>query len=276
MNESRVPKSARLFFWLAQCVVFIAPALLTRAALVGLTATHAHATLVRVAHVKEVAMSLRQAFLMILAVTSMLATGMLQAAGQPSMKDCFDASNPASAKVCRMQVWATYQAVQLAQARHHMTEKTCQFDANITADALVDSLRADFLRLQAQFPDMAIVAMTIGVLSPPQDCPMGVATKVNGLTTGALLKMCMDGFKAGGDPDVCLGYAAAMRDSLNVLSGYEGADDFFCPPKGGLGFSVKEVVKLLIAETKLDIKAQEARPAAEVMAEALSRKYACH
>jgi hypothetical protein len=221
-------------------------------------------------------MSLRSAFLTILAVLGLLAMGLSQAAGPPSMKDCFDASNPAAAKVCRMQVWAAYQSVQLAQARHHMTQKTCQFDANITADSLVDSLRADFLRLQAQFPDMAIVAMTIGVLSPPQECPMGIATQVNGLTTGALLKMCMDGFKAGGDPDVCLGYAAAMRDSLNVLSGYEGADDFFCPPKGGLGFSVKEVVKLLIAETKLDIKAQEARPAAEVMAEALSRKYACH
>jgi len=241
--------------------------------IVKLTAKIAHATLIERSTRRRHPMSLRHSFVELLILPVLLASGLLQAAEGIGMKDCFDASNPAAAKACRMEVWAAYQAIQVAQTRHRMTLETCQFGTNITADQLVEHVRDDVLKLQHELPDMAIVPMAIGVLSPPSKCPLGVAADVGGLTTGPLLQLCISGFKPGGDPSVCLAYVAAMRDSLNALSGDEGTDNFFCPPKGSI--SVKEAVKLLIDETKRDLKSQEARPAAEVMAEALSRKYPC-
>ena len=200
-------------------------------------------------------------------------TGSCEAAGTLDVKDCFDASNLAVATSCRMEVWATYQAIQVAQAKHGMTTKTCQFGVNVTGDKLVDLLRKDIRALPVGV-SRSIVAETIALLSPPADCTLGVATEVGGLAAGSLLNICMQGTKAGGNADNCWAYVAAMRDSLSVLSGYKESEKFFCAPSASI--SIKDAILLLVDETKRDIKAQQVRPAAEVMAEALSRKYRCN
>src|SRR5215813_12325676 len=79
----------------------------------------------------------------VLLLAGLFKTDPCEAAGTLDVKDCFDASDLAAARVCRMQVWATYQAIQVAQAKHGMTTKTCQFGVNVTGDKLVDLLRRD-------------------------------------------------------------------------------------------------------------------------------------
>jgi len=200
------------------------------------------------------------------------ATDPCDAAGTLDVKDCFNASDLAAATACRMQVWATYQAIQVAQAKHGMTTKTCQFGVNVTGDKLVDLLRKDIRALPVGV-SRSIVAETIALLSPPVDCTLGVATDVGGLAAGSLLNICMQGIKPGGNADTCWAYVAAMRDSLGELSAYK-AEKFFCEPNENI--STKDAILLLADEIKRDIKAQQVRPAAEVMAEALSRRYPCN
>jgi hypothetical protein len=190
------------------------------------------------------------------------------------MSICFDNSTSAAAKACHMAASATYQAVQVAQAKHGWISSTCQFDKNITEKELVDLLREEYLPIREKLSrDEIPAAVFLVLLGPPAKCPLGTATEVGGLTAGSLLSMCIQASKGTGDLDMCWAYIAALRDSFSVLSGTKGADPFFCSPKTGV--TIKNATLLLIRETKRDINKQQTRPAAEVMAEALAREYPC-
>ena len=191
------------------------------------------------------------------------------------IKDCYDESNPTRAKLCRTEAWAAYQAIQVVQTQYHTKQQTCQLGTNISSDQLAENLRVNALAFADLTQDMTLAAVVIGSLSPPAHCPLGIAAEIGGLRTGDLLRTCMDGIKPGNSPDACLGIAAAMRDSFAALSGYEGGEDFYCPP-GGKQPDAGTVIKLLITETKLDIHKQQHRSAGEVIAEALARAYPCH
>ena len=197
------------------------------------------------------------------------------ARGTLVIKDCYDESNPTRAKLCRTEAWATYQAIQVVQTRYHMKQQTCQLGTTISSDQLAENLRENAFAFTDLTKDMTLAAVVIGSLSPPEHCTLGIATEIGGVRTGALLKTCIDDIKPGNSPDACFGFVAAMRDSFAGLSGYEGGEDFYCPP-GGKQPDVRTVIKLLIAETKLDIHKQEHRAAGEVIAEALAHAYPCH
>jgi hypothetical protein len=190
------------------------------------------------------------------------------------MAVCFDNTNSAAAKACHMAALATYQAVQVAQAKYGWISRTCQFGKNITETELVDRLRDEYLPIREKLSrDEIPAAVFLVLLGPPAKCPLGTATEVGGLTAGSLLSMCIQASKGTGDLDTCWAYITALRDSLSVLSGTKGADPFFCSPKTAV--TIKNVTLLLIRETKRDINKQQTRPAAEVMAEALAREYPC-
>ena len=69
---------------------------------------------------------------------------------------------------------------------------------------------------------------------------------------------------------------AALRDGLTVMSGYEDTRPFLCPAPDKRLVSDPEVAILFIEEMNLDLKVQEKKPAAEVMAAARARQYPCH
>jgi hypothetical protein len=119
------------------------------------------------------------------------------------------------------------------------------------------------------------VFVTFAALTTPVHCPAGIAKEVGGLHAGQVINMCKLPAPSGGF-DVCLAYIAALRDALVGASGSGGAKDFICPAGNAALGSDKEAAHLLIEEIRRDQNSQEARPAAQVMSEALSRKYPCH
>jgi hypothetical protein len=223
-------------------------------------------------------MRLRSMAWLCVLLVSLLTMNVSHGGEKPSMKDCYDASNPEAANVCRLAAWATYQAVQVAQVRYGMKAKTCQFDINISADQLVDQVHtvAAYAMERAR-PGDEISALMIGVLTTPVTCRPGVATAVGGMTRTALIDLCSRAFKPDGNPRSCLAYVSSLRNSFYALSGYEGADKFFCPPNAGI--EQKEALQLFLAESKRELVAREGPAnisAGEVMAKALSGAYACH
>lgn len=190
------------------------------------------------------------------------------------MAVCFDNTNSAAAKTCRVEALATYQAIQVAQIKYGWISRTCQFGKNVTETDLIDRLREEYLPISNKLShDEIPAAVFLVLLGPPAKCPLGTATEVGGQTAGSLLSMCIKASKGNGDLDTCWAYITALRDSLSVLSGTKGADPFFCSPKDAV--SIKNATLLLIREIKRDVNKQQSRPAAEVMAEALAREYPC-
>jgi hypothetical protein len=190
------------------------------------------------------------------------------------LEDCFDGAT-VGGQSCRMKVKAAYQALQVAQVKHGMKEKTCQFGSSPTADTLVAQLR-DVLRFAAsQNPKAPIAVLAVGALTSPVSCPNGVAKEVGGLLAGQALNLCKLPPPSGGF-DVCLAYIGGLSDALVLASGSGGAEDFICLAPNTAPPSQKEAANLLIEEIKRDQNSQQIRPGAELMAEALSKKYPCH
>jgi hypothetical protein len=119
------------------------------------------------------------------------------------------------------------------------------------------------------------VFVTFAALTTPVHCPAGIAKEVGGLHAGQVINMCKLPAPSGGF-DVCLAYIAALSDALVGASGSGGAKKNICPAGNAALGSDKEAAHLLIEEIRRDQNSQEARPAAQVMSEALSRKYPCH
>jgi len=190
----------------------------------------------------------------------------------PAMQSCYDGEDLADTKACRMQAWATYQALQVAQVKYGLRGETCQFGSDITGDDLVDRVRVEARQLASQSPYSTVVTTMMATLSPPSECPFGVAKEVGGLKAGALLDLCTQEQKAGSGT-ICQAWMTAARAALNGLSGREGASNFFCSPADGL--DAKSTAQLLADEVARDTKTQARRPAAEVLAEALARQFPC-
>jgi len=189
------------------------------------------------------------------------------------LEDCFAGATTAT-QACRMKVKAAYQAVQFAQVRHHLPNKICDFGAGVGTDRLLDGLRQDLLAAAAAAPDVPIAVLTVGMVIDPLTCPKGTARQIDGFAAGQVLNLCKLSPPQGGF-DVCLAYIAALRDALAAVSLYDGVDKFVCLPPHTRLVTDKEAASLLIEEIKRDPKAQQVRPAAEVMAEALARRYPC-
>lgn len=211
--------------------------------------------------------------IVLFALPGLFAASSCSAMGQPKITDCFQTSNANAAQVCRNIVVATYQAIQVAQAEHGMTLKTCQFGTDIGEDKLIDSIRPYVLDMPDSVMDMPIVALTIATLEASSTCHLGLATRVGGLTAGNFLRNCMQESKQRSMPLACFAYAGGMSESLNGLSGSDGTDELFCTPNGKI--DLKLAVHLFTDTIRRDPGTTQTRPAASVMVDALARKYPC-
>ena len=211
--------------------------------------------------------------LIVLVLLGMFSTSVCSAMDKPKIADCYDSSHPQAAKVCQNLVAAAYQAIQVAQAEHGMSRKTCQLGADIAADELMENLRPNLIDMGHSLMDVPVVAATIATLEASSKCSKGLATKVGGRSAGEFAHACAIESKRKGPPFACFAYAVAMRDTLNVLSGRDGTGKMFCLPHGKI--DLKQAMKLFIDETRRDFEITKRRPAASVMVDALARKYPC-
>lgn len=198
-------------------------------------------------------------------------TGSPAQASVERLTDCFGRDGVES-DVCRLYVLAIYQAIRFAQSRQGVTQTTCQLGADINQDRLAETLQDDLVGASGRYPDLPLIGVAITVLSTSRACPRELAKDFGGPTTGWLLSRCEAGLKNEDEMTLCATYLGGLFEALNLTSGWRDGDQFLCPPKKGV--QGKVLLKLLIDEALRDPEAQR-KPAVEVVAAALTRKYPC-
>ncbi len=173
---------------------------------------------------------------------------------------------------CQLQLAGIYHALTTAQARYALARPSCQFPPGLEHAALTERLDADLREILSYSGDQPMNAVVTFALFDSSKCKKGVATEPDGYKAAGVLHQCQAGLKDESQQRLCSAYLRGLYEGLSQFSGFEGSRAFTCPPEDGR--SIKDVFGLFIDEVIRDPSLQT-RPAAEVLAMAMTRAFPC-